>query len=47
VLSAKKDASQQEIEELAKNDPQISKLLAGQTISKIILIENKLINFVI
>ena len=47
MLSANKDTSQNEIEELAKKDPKISKILAEQKITKIIFIRNKLINFVI
>ncbi|KLL04468.1 MAG: leucyl-tRNA synthetase [Mycoplasmataceae bacterium RV_VA103A] len=47
VISAPKDLNQKEVEELAKNDPQLSKLLVGQTINKVIFIRNKLINFVI
>ncbi|CAG8447281.1 9413_t:CDS:2 [Racocetra fulgida] len=47
IISAPKDLNQKEVEELAKNDPQLSKLLVGQTINKVIFISNKLINFVI
>ena len=47
VILANKEASQKEVEELAKNDPQVKKMLEGRKITKTIFIKNKLINFVI
>lgn len=47
VISVSQEKNQQEIEAIAKNDPKISKILAGKEISKVIFIKNKLINFVI
>jgi len=47
VILANKEASQKEVEELAKNDPQVKKMLEGRKIAKTIFIKNKLINFVI
>jgi leucyl-tRNA synthetase len=47
VISTDKDISQKEVEELAKNDPKISKLLVKKEVIKVIFIKNKLINFVV
>jgi len=47
VILANKDMNQKEIEELAKNDPKIKKILEEKKITKTIFIKNKLINFVI
>ena len=47
AISTNRDKSQKEIEELVKNDPKMSKILAGQKITKIVFIRDKLINFVL
>jgi len=49
-ILANKGIHQKEVEELAKSDPKIKKILENKTINKTIFIENKenkLINFVI
>jgi len=47
VILVNKDTGQKEVEELAKNDPEVKKILEGQKITKTIFIKNKLVNFVI
>jgi leucyl-tRNA synthetase len=47
IISASKDATQKEIEELVKNNPKINRELTKKSIAKTIYIKNKLINFVI
>jgi len=47
VILVNKDTGQKEIEGLAKNDPEVKKMLEGQKVAKTIFIKNKLVNFVI
>jgi leucyl-tRNA synthetase len=39
-------ASQDEIEQAARNDPRINELLSGQTIAKVIVVKGRMVNFV-
>ena len=47
VILANKDLNQKELEKLAKNDPEMKKILENQVIIRVVFIKNKLINFVI
>ncbi|OIJ18181.1 leucine--tRNA ligase [Anaerobacillus alkalidiazotrophicus] len=45
-ISIPKDASREDMEQLAKNDEKIQEELEGKTIRKVIAVPNKLVNFV-
>lgn len=47
TIKVKKDSKKEQLEELAKNDPNVSKHLEGKDIIKIIAIPNRIVNIVV